>query len=70
MGQQDDGQGSPSIDLCFVCPRCGKKDVKAAVRTRAGAYCQCDVCGYVWHVDQPPADVTSALRRRKSDPPA
>lgn len=70
MGQQDDGEDAPAIDPCFICPRCGKEDVKAAVRTRAGAYCQCHACGYVWHVDNLPAAFKSPLRRRKSDPPA
>jgi uncharacterized Zn finger protein len=69
MGQQDSGQDSRSEDPCFACPRCGKVDVKPAVRTRAGAYCQCDACGYVWHVALSPAAFKSPLRRRKSDTP-
>ena len=68
MGQQDGREDWD--DPCFVCPRCGKVDVRPVIRTGAGGYCQCGACRYVWHIENVPATFKSPLRRRKSDPPA
>ena len=70
MGAEGDGGGSRSDDPCFVCPRCGKTGVRPVVRTAAGAYCQCEDCGHVWHLDEAPATSKSDFRRRKTDGPS
>lgn len=42
-----------------ACPDCGAGEVRPTLDTLAGAYCQCSVCGHLWHDE-----------RRKPESPA
>jgi hypothetical protein len=70
MSGEGDGTGSRADDPCFVCPRCGNTGIRPAIRTASGAYCQCEACGHVWHLEGLPATPKSPLRRRKTDDPS
>jgi hypothetical protein len=54
--------------LIRECPDCGAGDVRATLDTFAGAYCQCESCGHLWHDERlKPGDDAVQRSRRSPD---
>lgn len=59
---------SPRVNR--ACPDCGAGDVRPTLDTIAGAYCECEACGHLWHDERRKStgDVRSGGRRRTDAP--